>query len=102
MAAAGGLFRSVYEVCISGSDRDIENRPYHRNCGCALHSRSRGTCPHASPKSNNVSYPMRRSKSEGWLVMATTPNHSITSPAESSLEIKENLYKIDELNKSNI
>ncbi|GLT80532.1 hypothetical protein SLA2020_519670 [Shorea laevis] len=85
MAGAGGLFRSivyiVYEGCISGCDSEIENRPYHRNCGCALHSRSRGgNCPHASPKSTNASYPIRRSKSEGWLSM-TVACRSNTSPS---------------------
>ncbi|GLT80541.1 hypothetical protein SLA2020_519760 [Shorea laevis] len=82
MAAAGGLFRSiVYVGCISGCNSEIENRPYHRNCGCSLHNRSRGgSCPHASPKSTNVSYPIRRSNSEGWLAM-TVACRSNTSPS---------------------
>ncbi|GLT97686.1 hypothetical protein SLE2022_152400 [Rubroshorea leprosula] len=67
MAAVGGLFRSiVYVGCISG---------------CALHSKSRGrNYPHASPKSTNVSYPIRRSKSEGWVAM-TVACRSNTSPS---------------------
>ncbi|XP_039141179.1 uncharacterized protein LOC120278451 [Dioscorea cayenensis subsp. rotundata] len=33
------LLRCVFEGCIAFSDADIERRPYHRNCGCALHGK---------------------------------------------------------------
>ncbi|XP_022755255.1 uncharacterized protein LOC111303339 [Durio zibethinus] len=77
--AADGLFRSLYEGCISGYDIGIDNRPYHQNCRCALHDKSRGNCPHASPKSENVSYPIRRAWSEGCLTMAAASCHSSPS-----------------------
>ncbi|KAJ0029787.1 uncharacterized protein LOC116143602 [Pistacia vera] len=86
--AADGFFRCVYEGCISGGDTEIERRPYHRNCGCALHSKSnnkgRGNyiCPNGLPKCKNVSYPIRRSWSEGSLVLAAS-NYS--SPSTSPL-----------------
>ncbi|XVF88225.1 hypothetical protein PTKIN_Ptkin19aG0033000 [Pterospermum kingtungense] len=83
-AAADGLFRSIYEGCISGSDIGIERRPYHRNCRCALHDRSRGNCPHAFPKTKNVSYPMRRAWSEGCLAMAAAAAASCHSSPSSS------------------
>ncbi|KAK7341582.1 hypothetical protein VNO80_24517 [Phaseolus coccineus] len=40
-AAADGLFQPIYEGCISAYDNDVEGRPYHRNCNCALHNKSR-------------------------------------------------------------
>ncbi|KAJ1436965.1 hypothetical protein SESBI_03800 [Sesbania bispinosa] len=81
-AAADGLFRPIYEGCISGYDHGVERRPYHRNCGCALHSKSKKSCTHKLPRYNNVSYPMRRAWSEGSLVMAAAASaHS--SPSSS-------------------
>ncbi|TKY73066.1 Cyclophilin peptidyl-prolyl cis-trans isomerase family protein isoform 1 [Spatholobus suberectus] len=80
-AAADGLFRPIYAGCISGHDNDVERRPYHRNCGCALHSKSRNkSCAHRAPRCNSVSYPMRRAWSEGSLVMAASA-HSSPSPS---------------------
>ncbi|KAE8657924.1 Zinc finger protein, putative isoform 1 [Hibiscus syriacus] len=70
---ADGFLRSLlYEGCISGCDVGIERRPYHRNCRCAFHDKSlAGNCSGAFPKSKKVSYPIRRSWSEGCLAMAT-------------------------------
>lgn len=82
-AAADGLFRCVYEGCIAGSDVGVERRPYHRNCGCALHNKSRNKqCTHGGPKCKKVSYPMRRAWSEGSLALvAAASAHS--SPSSS-------------------
>ncbi|XP_022730352.1 uncharacterized protein LOC111285272 [Durio zibethinus] len=79
--ATDGLFRSLYEGSISSCDIGMERRPYHRNCRCALHDKSRGNCSRAFPKCKNVSYPMRRSWSEGCLAMAAAYCHS--SPSSS-------------------
>lgn len=68
-AAGDGMFRNVFEGCISGCDTGIERRPYHRNCGCALH-KSRGKCSHSNRSGMNVSYPIRRSWSDGCLALA--------------------------------
>ncbi|KAK1400075.1 hypothetical protein POM88_009938 [Heracleum sosnowskyi] len=57
-AAGDGFFKGMYDGCIPGHDMGVENRPYHRNCGCALH-KTRGDCSHSLPNSN-VSYPRRR------------------------------------------
>ncbi|KAL2249521.1 uncharacterized protein LOC105166398 [Sesamum indicum] len=78
--AAGG---AMFEGCISGADMGIQRRPYHKNCKCALH-KARGRCPH-SPRNNNVSYPIRRSWSEGCLaLMSPTSTTGSTSPCPSS------------------
>ncbi|KAL8149780.1 hypothetical protein AgCh_006695 [Apium graveolens] len=57
-AAGDGLFRGMYDGCIPGHDTGVQNRPYHRNCGCALH-KTRSDCSHSLPTSK-VSYPIRR------------------------------------------
>ncbi|KAK8543257.1 hypothetical protein V6N13_136214 [Hibiscus sabdariffa] len=69
--AADGIFRSLYEGCLSGNNICVEHRPYHKNCGCALHDKSQWNCSHAFPKSKSVSYPLRRTWSEGRLTMKT-------------------------------
>ncbi|KAL8492946.1 hypothetical protein ACS0TY_024232 [Phlomoides rotata] len=85
-AAGDGLLRGVFESCISGKDLGIKRRPYHKNCKCALH-KARGHCTHTS-RSNNVSYPIRRSWSEGCLALmnnsSSTATSGVTSPLQSS------------------
>ncbi|WCJ30053.1 hypothetical protein M5689_011637 [Euphorbia peplus] len=82
--AADGFFRYVYDGCLSGGDMGIERRPYHRNCQCALHNKSREDCPHRMPKTKTVKYPMRRAWSEGCLAMAAGGGSSChTSPSSS-------------------
>ncbi|BAT79873.1 uncharacterized protein LOC124828490 [Vigna umbellata] len=80
-AAADGLFRPIYEGSISAYDNDVERRPYHRNCSCALHSKSgRGKpCRNKSQRCNSVSYPMRRAWSEGSLLLSTSAHSSPSS-----------------------
>ncbi|GMJ07248.1 hypothetical protein HRI_004394000 [Hibiscus trionum] len=84
--AADGFLRSlIYEGCISGCDLGIERRPYHRNCRCALHDKSfPGNCSHVFPKSKKVSYPIRRSWSEGSLAMAAVAASVHSSPSSPS------------------
>ncbi|CAL1358925.1 unnamed protein product [Linum trigynum] len=89
-AAADGFFRNwVFEGSLSGADYGIERRPYHRNCKCALHEKSRdggggGSCGNCK---NTVSYKIRRSWSEGSLALAsaaTSGAGSGSSPSCSS------------------
>ncbi|KAF8393087.1 hypothetical protein HHK36_021328 [Tetracentron sinense] len=82
--AAEGLLQCVLEGCISGSAMDIERRPYHRNCGCALH-KSGGGCSNSSHRNTKISYPMRRAWSESCLVLAASSNCS--SPSSLANEI---------------
>ncbi|XP_022883706.1 uncharacterized protein LOC111400531 [Olea europaea var. sylvestris] len=86
-AAGDGLLRGVYEGCISGSDMGIQRRPYHKNCKCQLH-KSRQNCLHLS-KYRSVSYPVRRSWSEGCLALMGVGISSspCSSPARSIGEI---------------
>ncbi|KAG7942666.1 hypothetical protein I3843_16G115700 [Carya illinoinensis] len=87
-AAAEGIFRCLYESCISSCDTWIERRPYHRNCTCALHKPRSGSSHVVSNnmcRSKNVSYPMRRSWSEGSLALHAAASSNYSSPSSSSL-----------------
>nr|XP_009592949.1 uncharacterized protein LOC104089696 [Nicotiana tomentosiformis] len=86
-AARDGIFRGVFDGCISDHDTGIQSRPYHRNCGCALH-KSRGNCSHSSPYMN-VSYPIRRSWSESCLALAAASSglsSSCSSPVVAAVD----------------
>ncbi|KAE9604533.1 hypothetical protein Lalb_Chr11g0072841 [Lupinus albus] len=94
---ADGLFRPIFEGCISGFDHCIERRPYHRNCSCALHSKSRNLCAHKL-LGNNVTYPMRRWWSEGSLsmMMLVVSNHSLHSTSLSLNGVRPQLCLVEE------
>ncbi|KAF7839389.1 uncharacterized protein G2W53_007871 [Senna tora] len=80
-AAADGLFRCIYEGCLSSYNHGAERRPYHRNCGCAFHGMSsKAACSHKAIRGNNVSYPMRRAWSEGSLAVVASGHSSPSSP----------------------
>ncbi|KAL2228774.1 UNVERIFIED_CONTAM: hypothetical protein Sindi_1857100 [Sesamum indicum] len=55
--AAVLMFRCVFDGCLQMRDTDMERRPYHRNCKCALH-KPKADCPHsaASQQRRNVSF----------------------------------------------
>ncbi|CAF2124236.1 unnamed protein product [Brassica rapa] len=87
--AADGIFRCIFEGCISGLDSGIERRPYHKNCDCALHdgagkrqNQQRKSCRcHGSSKS--ISFPIRRSWSEGNVLAMNFPSSSSSSNLQS-------------------
>ncbi|XP_056856501.1 uncharacterized protein LOC130505920 [Raphanus sativus] len=95
--AADGIFRSIFEGCISGLDSAIERRPYHKNCDCALHdgagksqNQRRKSCRrHGS--SESISFPIRRSWSEGNILAMNFPSSSSSSSNLQSLSSSSSL-----------
>ncbi|PIN09384.1 hypothetical protein CDL12_18037 [Handroanthus impetiginosus] len=63
MAAGGAntMFRCVFDASLSMCDTDIERRPYHYNCKCALH-KQKGKCSSIGSRQRNVSFPKREFK----------------------------------------
>ncbi|KAI4380494.1 hypothetical protein MLD38_006678 [Melastoma candidum] len=94
MASAEGFLRCVYEGCISGCDSCVERRPYHKNCRCALHKPKKG-CPHGLPRSNNVSYPVRRSWSDGSLLLMASQGNANASLSPSSSPARPPAWEIE-------
>lgn len=74
-AAGDGFIKGIYNGCIPGHDMGVQNRPYHRNCGCALH-KTRSDYSHSLPKSK-VSYPIRRVWSNAITSTCRTKNGEI-------------------------
>ncbi|KAB2618847.1 hypothetical protein D8674_014716 [Pyrus ussuriensis x Pyrus communis] len=60
-AVAGMMFQCVFEGSLSMQDTEIERRPYHKNCNCALHSKV-GICSNACQR--NISFPKKQSWSD--------------------------------------
>nr|XP_043629728.1 uncharacterized protein LOC122601015 [Erigeron canadensis] len=85
MASGDAMLHGVYGGCISIEDMGLQQRPYHSNCSCALHKSNSGQASHCSHMVK-VSYPMRRSWSEGsMLAMKSMAQSPGSSPSCSSL-----------------
>lgn len=52
-----GFPQGLFGECIAAVNAEKQRRPYHRNCGCALHDKSR-PCPKDSPCRAKLSYPV--------------------------------------------
>ncbi|KAL7093380.1 hypothetical protein ACP275_11G037700 [Erythranthe tilingii] len=61
--AADLMFRCVFDGSLSMCDMDIERRPYHRDCKCALHE-IKGKCSHSGSKQRNIPFPNREFQSK--------------------------------------
>ncbi|KAG0470803.1 hypothetical protein HPP92_017503 [Vanilla planifolia] len=46
--------------CISSGETEVQRRPYHRYCRCALHQRSRWNAGEVCSSNSRVSYPLSR------------------------------------------
>ncbi|XP_010265746.1 PREDICTED: uncharacterized protein LOC104603424 [Nelumbo nucifera] len=92
--AVGGLVRCVFEGCISMYDMEIERRPYHQNCSCALHkSRSRGGCSGGCSPFRNVSFPVKRSWGESSSLSPGDIQFQCSSQSSSSATVLEGAEK---------
>lgn len=77
------LMLCMLDGCLSVSDEDIERRPYHRNCNCPLH-KSKGKGDKVLKRSkSNMSFPIKRSWSQGSLALAAS--RSVSSPSSSPI-----------------
>ncbi|XP_048134034.1 uncharacterized protein LOC125314842 [Rhodamnia argentea] len=61
--AAETMLRCVFDGSLLVNDVEIERRPYHRHCSCALH-KLKGSRSTACPNHNNISFP--------WKELSTT------------------------------
>ncbi|KAH0970222.1 hypothetical protein GBA52_022378 [Prunus armeniaca] len=76
---AGMMFQCVFEGSLSMRDTEIERRPYHKNCSCALHKSKEGACSNACQR--NISFPKKQSWSDGSLCMqAASASSKFSSP----------------------
>ncbi|CAB4288758.1 unnamed protein product [Prunus armeniaca] len=74
---AGMMFQCAFEGSLSMQDTEIERRPYHKNCTCALHKFKGGTCSNACQR--NISFPKKHSWSDGSLCMQASSTSKFSS-----------------------
>ncbi|WOG96562.1 hypothetical protein DCAR_0415898 [Daucus carota subsp. sativus] len=74
-AASHMMLHCAFDSCLSMSDMEIERRPYHRNCSCALH-KPKDSRPAACFRHGNVAF----SKKGSWSDCSIT----LSSPKISS------------------
>ncbi|KAK9947410.1 hypothetical protein M0R45_003036 [Rubus argutus] len=67
---SGMMFQCVCEGSLSREDTEIERRPYHKNCNCALHKSKGGSCSNACPQQRNISFPKKQSRSDSSLCIS--------------------------------
>ncbi|XVE98479.1 hypothetical protein REPUB_Repub03eG0110000 [Reevesia pubescens] len=80
--AAKMMLRCGLELgSLSMYDIEIERRPYHRNCGCALHN-LKGVCSSVCSRTiRNISFP----KKQGWSDCSFSINAAPKFSSQSSL-----------------
>ncbi|XVE98481.1 hypothetical protein REPUB_Repub03eG0110200 [Reevesia pubescens] len=74
---------------LSMYDIEVERRPYHRNCGCALHN-LKGVCSSACSRTvSNISFPKKQAWSDCSFSISApkfTSQSSLLTLADSSSE----------------
>ncbi|KAL0334056.1 UNVERIFIED_CONTAM: hypothetical protein Sangu_1561800 [Sesamum angustifolium] len=79
MATGAAIFmsRCVFDGCLQMRDTDLERRPYHRNCKCALH-KPKADCPHSAAAQwrRNVSFPSKQFTNERSFSVSTSATSS--------------------------
>ncbi|KAK9947421.1 hypothetical protein M0R45_003047 [Rubus argutus] len=60
------MLQCVLEGSISMHDMEVEHRPYHRNCSCAMH-KVKGSCSNACPQQMNISFPKKQPQTSHWI-----------------------------------
>ncbi|CAL9028135.1 unnamed protein product [Prunus brigantina] len=87
---AAMMLRSVIEVSISMHDMEIEHRPYHRNCSCALH-KLKSICSNACPpQQRNISFPKKKPPASKRLITIQA-RHGVIVSTPTQTKTKEDM-----------
>ncbi|KAL3824574.1 hypothetical protein ACJIZ3_020603 [Penstemon smallii] len=79
------MFRCVFDGSLSMCDMNIERRPYHRNCKCAMHE-LKGKCSHAGSQPRNISFKKKEfSNNCSFSLSASNISSQSSSVGNSSL-----------------
>ncbi|KAA3476820.1 Cyclophilin-like peptidyl-prolyl cis-trans isomerase family protein isoform 1 [Gossypium australe] len=75
--ATAEMIRCVLESSLVMQEIEVERRPYHRNCSCALHN-LKGVCSSAfCSRSRNVCFSKKKTLNDCSLSMATSQSSSL-------------------------
>ncbi|GMJ15637.1 hypothetical protein HRI_005232900 [Hibiscus trionum] len=71
-AAAETMLRCVLEGSLLMQEMEVERRPYHRNCSCALHGLKASVCSSACSRTRKISFTKRKTWNDCSLSMANS------------------------------
>ncbi|EEF38885.1 conserved hypothetical protein [Ricinus communis] len=69
--AANLMLQCVFDGSISMHDIEIERRPYHRNCDCALH-KFNAVNLNACSRKRNIKFPTKKTSTHCSLTLAAS------------------------------
>ncbi|KAJ0089999.1 hypothetical protein Patl1_14825 [Pistacia atlantica] len=79
--------------CLSWRDLEIERRPYHRNCSCALHN-LKGVCAYNTcSQRNDISFPYKKQAWNSDRSLSISSSTSKFSSRRSSLIVHKTLLQ---------
>ncbi|KAK8545173.1 hypothetical protein V6N13_066470 [Hibiscus sabdariffa] len=88
-AAAETILRCVLEGSLLMQEMEVERRPYHRNCSCALHNLKGSVCSSAAcSRSRNISFAKRKTWNNCSLSMADSRSPPIGSSSVRNMKSK--------------
>lgn len=81
--AAKVVLHYVFNGIISMHEMEIERRPYHRNCSCALH-KPKGSYPKPCFHHQNIAFPKKQSRHDCSLSITVSEFSSSSSLSQST------------------
>ncbi|GLT98645.1 hypothetical protein SLE2022_161420 [Rubroshorea leprosula] len=79
-------FQVSFDGSIAANDKDIQWRPYHRNCGCRLHKLKGSSKPHVCSQPTNVAFPQKQWQSDcSWSMAISRLSSQSSLPDDLSL-----------------
>ncbi|KAL4323997.1 hypothetical protein GQ457_11G017900 [Hibiscus cannabinus] len=95
-AAAETMLRCFLEGSLLMQEMEVERRPYHRNCSCALHSLKGRVCSSTCSRARNVSFIKRKAWSDCSLSMAIPQFSSRSSLGNMESKTSMGICDIDD------
>lgn len=91
LGVSGIMFQCVFDGSLS-MHTEIERRPYHKNCNCALHTSKQG-CANSCPQQGNISFPKKQSQTDGSLCMSISSNFQILRSSQQRIHVHRKYRK---------
>ncbi|GMI84246.1 hypothetical protein HRI_002093900 [Hibiscus trionum] len=87
-AAAETMLRCVLGGSLSMQEMEVDRRPYHRNCSCALHNLKGSVCSSACSRTRNISFTKRKTWNDCSLSMLNSRSSLIQISSVRNTESK--------------
>ncbi|WCJ30060.1 hypothetical protein M5689_011644 [Euphorbia peplus] len=87
----------VFDGSITMHDLEVQRRPYHKDCKCALHNLQAIIAPNACSQHGTMSFPRKKSSILRRSLSIAVPKHSCpyTDFLDKNREMLSKLYLVD-------